>query len=172
MRQSFSIDSTSGQLKTKSALDYETKFSYSVTVSVSDGNGGSDFITVTINITDVTENSAPVFTDGASTTRSIAENTDAGTNIGTSVAATDADNDTLIYTLGGTNSASFAIVITSGQLQTKAALNYERKKSYSVTITVSDSNGGTDSITVTINITDVANEGTAAQNTNSAPTFT
>ena len=169
---SFSIVSTSGQLKTKSALDYETKFSYSVTVSVSDGNGGSDFITVTINITDVTENSAPVFTDGASTTRSIAENTDAGTNIGTSVAATDADNDTLIYTLGGTNSASFAIVITSGQLQTKAALNYERKKSYSVTITVSDSNGGTDSITVTINITDVANEGTAAQNTNSAPTFT
>ena len=169
---SFSIVSTSGQLKTKSALDYETKFSYSVTVSVSDGNGGSDFITVTINITDVTENSAPVFTDGASTTRSIAENTDAGTNIGTSVAATDADNDTLIYTLGGTNSASFAIVITSGQLQTKAALNYERKKSYSVIITVSDSNGGTDSITVTINITDVANEGTAAQNTNSAPTFT
>ena len=168
----FSIDSTSGQLKTRSALDYETKFSYSVTISVSDDNGGSDSITVTINITDVTENSAPVFTDGASTTRSIAENTAAGTNIGTSVAATDADNDTLIYTLEGTNSASFAIVITSGQLQTKAALNYERKHSYSVIITVSDSNGGTDSITVTINITDVANEGTAAQNTNSAPTFT
>ena len=169
---SFSIVSTSGQLKTRSDLDYETKSSYSVTISVSDGNDGSDSITVTINVTDVTENSAPVFTDGASTTRSIAENTAAGTNIGTPIAATDADNDTLTYTLGGTNSTSFAIVSTSGQLQTKAALNYERKTSYSVTVSVSDGNGGSDSITVTINITDVTNEGTAQQNINSAPTFT
>ena len=180
----FNIDSTSGQLRTKSALDYETKSSYSVTISVSDGNGGSDSITVTINVTDVTENkvtitdkdvtenNAPVFTDGASTTRSIAENTAAGTNIGTPVSATDADNNTLTYTLGGTNSASFAIVSTSGQLQTKAALNYERKTSYSVTVTVSDGNNGNDSITVTINITNVVNEGTAQQNINSAPTFT
>ena len=37
---------------------------------------------VTINVTDVSENRAPVFTDGSSTTRSIAENT-AGENIGT-----------------------------------------------------------------------------------------
>ena len=168
----FNIDSTSGQLRTKSALDYETKSSYSVTISVSDGNDGSDSITVTITVTDVTENSAPVFTDGASTTRSIAENTAAGTNIGTPVSATDADNNTLTYTLGGTNSASFAIVSISGQLQTKAALNYERKTSYSVTVTVSDGNNGNDSITVTINITNVVNEGTAQQNINSAPTFT
>ncbi|MCY3742290.1 MAG: cadherin domain-containing protein [Candidatus Poribacteria bacterium] len=52
---SFSIDSTTGQLRTSAALDYETKTSYSVTVSVSDGNGGSDSITVSINITDVVE---------------------------------------------------------------------------------------------------------------------
>ena len=42
-----------------------------MTVTVSDGNGGSDTITVTINITDVAENSAPVFTEGASTTRTV-----------------------------------------------------------------------------------------------------
>ena len=101
---SFAIVSTSGQLQTKSALDYETKASYSVTVSVSDGNGGSDTITVTITITDVVENVAPVFTDGSTTTRSIAENTAAGTNIGTAVAATDVNtSDTLTYTLSGTD---------------------------------------------------------------------
>ena len=125
-------------------------------MSVSDGNGGSDSITVTINVTDVNENSAPVFTDGTSTTRSIAEDTAAAQNIGTPVAATDADSgDSLTYTLGGTDAASFAIVSTSGQLQTKATLDFETKSSYEVTVSVSDGNGGSDSITVTINVTDV-----------------
>ena len=49
----FDIDSATGQLKTKTALDYETKNSYSVTVSVSDENGAADSITVTINVIDV-----------------------------------------------------------------------------------------------------------------------
>ena len=164
---SFSIISTSGQLQTSAALDYETKSSYSVTVSVSEGNGGTDSITVTINVTDVSEvtNNALVFTDGTSTTRSVAENTAANTNIGSAVSATDADNDTLTYTLGGTDAASFSIVSTSGQLQTSAALDYETKSSYSVTVSVSEGNGGTDSITVTINVTDVS------EVTNNAPVF-
>ena len=176
---SFSIVSTSGQLQTSATLDYETKSSYSVTVSVSDNNGGSDAIDVTINVTDVDEtpppppppppaiNNAPVFTDGTSTTRAIAENTDSGTNIGTPVAATDADGDTLTYTLGGTDADAFGIVNTIGQLQTSAALDYETKNTYAVTVSVSDGKGGTDSINVTINITDVNEDPT-----NNAPTFT
>ena len=152
----FSINGTTGQLQTKAALDYETKTSYSVSVSVSDGKGGSDSITVTINVKDVDENRAPVFSDGASTTRSIAENTASGQNIGAPLAATDADNDTLIYTLGGnTDAASFRIVSTTGQLQTQAALDYETKSSYAVTVSVSDSKGGSDSITVTVHVRDV-----------------
>ena len=83
-------------------------------------------------------NSAPTFTEGASTTRTIAENTAAGVNIGTPVAATDADNDTLTYTLAGTDATSFAIDSTTGQLKTSAALDYETKSTYAVTITVSD----------------------------------
>ena len=153
---SFSIVSTTGQLKTKAALDYETKTSYSVTITVSDGNL-TDTISVTINVTDIDEtppNRAPMFTDGTSTTRTIAENTTAGTNIGSAVSATDADDDTLTYTLSGTDAASFSIVSTSGQLQTKSALDYETKTSYSVIITVSDGSL-TDTISVTINVTDV-----------------
>ena len=153
----FSIDSSTGQLQTKSALDYETKRSYIVTITVSDGTL-TDTTSVTINVTDIDEtpaNRAPVLTEGASTTRTIAENTAAGANIGTAVAATDADNDTLTYTLGGTDAASFNIGSTTGQLQTKASLDYETKRTYTVTITVSDGSL-TDTITVTINITDVA----------------
>ena len=161
---SFGIVGTSGQLQTSAALDYETKSSYSVTVSVSDMRGGTDSITVTINVTDVSEvtNNVPVFADGTTTTRSVAENTAANTNIGSAVSATDADNDTLTYSLGGTDAASFGIVGTSGQLQTSAALDYETKSSYTVTVSVSDGKGGTDTITVTINVTDA----------NDAPIFT
>ena len=174
---SFSIVSTSGQLQTKAALDYETKKFYAVKVSVSDGNEGTDSITVTISVTDVAkddppQNSAPVFTEGVVTTRSISENADSGTNIGTAVSATDADNDTLTYTLGGTDAASFSIVSTSGQLQTKAALDYETKTSYAVTVSVSDGNAGIDSITVTIKVTDAAEDDPPQPRQNSAPVFT
>ena len=101
-------------------------------------------------------NNAPEFTDGASTTRSVAENTAAGNNVGTAVAATDDDSDTLTYTLGGTDASSFDITGTSGQILTSAALDHEAaKNSYSVTVNVSDGNGGSDSIAVTINVTDV-----------------
>ena len=71
-----------------------------------------------INVTDA--NDAPIFTDGENTSRSVAENT--ANNIGSVVAATDADNDTLTYSLSGTDAASFGIDSTSGQLQTSAAL--------------------------------------------------
>ena len=111
--------------------------------------------TETFTAVATTTNSAPTFTEGTSTTRTIAENTAAGVNIGAAIAATDADNDTLTYTLGGTDASSFSIVSSSGQLQTQAALDYETKRSYTVTITVSDGSL-TDTITVTINITDVA----------------
>ena len=153
---SFSIVSTSGQLQTRAALDYETQTSYSLTITVSDGTL-TDSISVTINITDIDEtipNRAPVFTEGNTATRSIAENTVPGANIGAAIAATDADGNTLIYTLGGTDASAFRIVSTSGQLQTNAALDYEIKTIYSVSVSVSDGTL-TDTISVTINITDI-----------------
>ena len=151
---SFGINSTTGQLRTRAALDYETKRSYTVTVTVTDGSF-TGTIAVTINVTNVVENRAPAFTESSSTTRSVAENTATGVNIGAAIAATDADNDALTYTLSGTDAASFSIVRTSGQLRTRAALDYETKRSYTVTVTVSDGSF-TDTITVTINVTDVA----------------
>ena len=116
-------------------------------------------------------NSAPVFTDGATTTRSVAENTAATQNIGSAVAATDADAaDTLTYTLSGTDAASFGIVSSSGQLQTKASLDYETKTSYTVTVSVSDSknaDGAADtavdaSTTVTISVTNMDEAGSVS----------
>ena len=99
-------------------------------------------------------NNAPIFTEGSSTTRSIPENTPAGKDIGSPVSAMDADEDTLTYTLGGTDAASFGIVSTTGQLQTRDPLDYEEKNTYAVIVTVSDGSA-TDTISVTIDVTDV-----------------
>ena len=145
------------QLKTKEPLDYESKSSYSVTVTVNDGRRGTDSIAVTINLTDV--NDAPVFADGVATTRDVAENTVTGSDVDSPVAATDPDvgdkDDDVIYTLGGTDGSSFTIVSSSGLLKTKAALDRETKDSYSVTVTATDKGGLSNTIAVTIKVTDV-----------------
>ena len=158
---SFGIIGTTGQLRTRAPLDYEKKNTYSVAVIVSDGNGGTDSIGVAINVTDVNENNAPVFIEGSGTERSIPENTSPGKNIGSAVSATDEDEDTLTYTLSGADAASFGIVSTTGQLRTRAPLDYEQKNVYSVAVIVSDGNGGTDSIGVAITVTDVDETPTA-----------
>ena len=149
----FGIVGTTGQLQTRAPLDYETRDAYAVTVIVSDGRGAADTIGVAINVTD--ENDDPIFIEGDNATRSVAENTEAGVNIGGAVSATDEDGDILTYSLGGIDAASFGIVGVSGQLQTRVPLDYETKNAYSITVTVSDGNGGTDTIGVTISVTDM-----------------
>ncbi len=155
---SFDIDAATGQLMTKAALDYETKASYSVTVTATDPSGASAAKDVTITVTDVDENGpnvAPAFPPSETGARSVAENTAADENIGQPVTATDADGDTLTYTLGGANMADFDIDPATGQLMTKSALDYETKSTYTVTVTASDGNGGSVDVTVTIMVTDV-----------------
>ena len=88
-----------------------------------------------------------------STTREVAENTAAGVDIGAPVVAMDSSG-TVTYTLGGTDAASFDIDAATGQLETRAALDYETRSSYEVTVTATDSDGTTD-IAVTINVTNV-----------------
>ena len=142
---SFDIDTSNGQLKTKDALDFDDgQRTYNVDVSVTDSKDDYDTadtlvdatIAVTINVTDVNEK--PVFADDAPITQTVAENTAADTNIGSAYTATDDDGDTLTYSLGGANAASFAIDDSTGQLKTNADLDYEDDSSYIVTLQVTD----------------------------------
>ena len=109
-----------------------------------------------------TRNKAPVFPDqddemeGRQTAqeRMIAENTAAAANIGGLVVATDEDT-VLTYSLGGPDAAAFDIVRNSGQLQTKADLDKEKKDTYRVTVTAADSLSESSTITVTIKVTNI-----------------
>ena len=107
-------------------------------------------------------NSSPEFPATETGNRGVDENTGPGQNIGTPVAATDPDDDTLTYTLGGSDADAFDIVTSSGQLQTKAALDYETTNSYSVTVTATDIPGLSADIDVTITVTNVDEAGTVS----------
>ena len=149
---SFDITPETGQITTRAALDAGTKSTYTVTVVVSDGTD-EDRITVTITVTVI--NAPPVFSEGTITTRSVPENASAGTPIGDPVAATDADNDTLTYSLEGPDDASFDIEAATGQLLTEVALDAATKSTYTVTVVASDPSDASARITVTITVTSV-----------------
>ena len=103
-----------------------------------------------------TTNNPPAFSADTAA-RSVAENTAAGQNVGAALTATDADSDTLTYTLEGTDAASFDIVSGSGQIRTRTGVtyNHEAKSTHTVVVKADDGNGGTDTVTVTITVTDV-----------------
>ena len=166
----------------------ETSFSYSATASSAVGNyefvgnltdddnneypvGGDFQITVRTapppstggggeRAPEPTRNRAPAFVEGGDASRSVAENSAGGTAVGEPISANDRDNDKLAYQFRS-EVDEFEIDKATGQITVSqdANLDYESKRSYSVTVRVSDPDDRTDDISVTINITDVDEEG-------------
>ena len=129
-----------------------------VTYGVSDGYGG--YASKTIDVS----GSADAF-NGAELSRSVAENSPAGTAVGDPVPGTpyddgdDETNDALTYTLTGEQAATsgaFVIDSATGQISVKqgAHLDYEAKSSYTgrVSWTVQEQEAFAD---VTITVTDL-----------------
>ncbi len=138
--------SSSGELNFVTAPDYETKTSYSATVTVTDDEDNFSTQNVTINITNVNDNS-PSFTSNE--IYSVEENQ---TAIG-SATATDADGDGITFTISGSE-----IEVTSeGVLTFTNAPDYEDKTTYTAIITASDG-ANTSTQEITVNITNVNDE--------------
>ena len=56
----FTLDEDTGQLRTREPLDFETRDSYDgLTVTVDDGHGHTDVLSLTVNVTDVSPPDAP-----------------------------------------------------------------------------------------------------------------
>ena len=153
----FEIVSDTGQIRVAAGavLDYETTDTYTVTVTARDSGNSTGTITVTISLTDVAENSPPVFLED-DYTRTIHENAAPGTPVGAPVQASD-PGDTLTYSLSGTDASSFTVDNGTAQLRVAsgAVLDYETKTRYSFTITAADPAGSTDSAGVTVNVVDL-----------------
>ena len=107
--------------------------------------------------TGIPENALPMFNEGSTTTRSVAENTPAGGEVGGPVEATD--DDTLTYTMSGPDAPLFDIDGETGQVTVGASttLDFESGVTeYSVEVTAIDLSLASTTIAVAISVTDVS----------------
>ena len=116
-------------------------------------------------------NSVPEFDEGATTTRSVAENTAPDTGIGSPVTASDPENAALTYSLAGVDAGFFAVDASTGQISVGATTTFDYESPadsdgdnvYAVTVQVTDGEDGEgnadnstdDTIDVTITVMDV-----------------
>jgi subtilisin family serine protease len=138
--ESIELNTSSGLLTFKSAPDYETKTSYNIVITAIGSIANSDQ-ELTININNLNDNE-PVIASSA--TYSVDENQTAIA----SIVATDADGDTLTYSVTGTEMT----ISTTGVLSFTSAPDYEETTSYTATVSVTDGvNSKDQSITVNVN---------------------
>ena len=130
--------------------DYETKDSYSFTVTATDAaNNTSPATTVTFSISDV-DDTAPVITSVALGI-DLMESSGPGQSIYT-ITATDAVGVTS-YAIGGTDAALLTVNASTGVVSLNADPVYATKSSYSFTVTASDAaNNTTAATSVTFSI--------------------
>ncbi|HIF9290492.1 TPA: retention module-containing protein, partial [Photobacterium damselae] len=116
----------------------------SFTVVVDDGNGGTDTITVTVNVTPI--NDAPVGED-------VTAETQEETAVTGQLTATDVDGDNLTFKQGSDPTNGSVTVNPDGSWEYVPNPEFNGEDSF--TVVVDDGNGGTDTITVTVNVTPV-----------------
>lgn len=142
----FTINSLTGLVTLTQSLNFEDATIFVLTVTVSDGDGGVNVSTLTVEVID--QNDSPSFSN-TPFSAAIDENIDIGTQVVLASALDEDENSTLTYALAGANSSDFAISIT-GIISTAGEINFESCSSYSLTISVSD---GTTTVTTPLTVT-------------------
>ena len=145
-----------GTINYDPAQDFNGADSFAYTIRDTDGH----LDTATVNVTVDVVNDAPVITSnggGATAVVNVAENTTAVTT----VTATDADLNTIVYSIsGGADAALFSIDPNTGALTFIAAPNYELPADanadniYEVTVQASDGTA-TDTQAISVTVTNV-----------------
>jgi hypothetical protein len=147
-----SINASTGVLTFNSAPDFETKSSYSLTVTASDGvNNATQNIVITIlDQSDV----VPIL---ANSSGSVAENSATGTSVGTVSISSTGDSAISAITLSGTGNGNFEVA-TNGAITVKAGavLDFETTSTYNLQAIATNSSGDSQAVDVTISITNVS----------------
>ncbi len=135
-------------------IDLDVNTRYEVQVRATNDEGNSQYSRSGFGVT--SSNLPPVFDEGQSATREVAENTSGVQDLGTPLRANDPENTAVTYSLSRGDTGSFDIDENTGQLQTKTGVTYdfEAKDRYSVTVQAQDEQNGRATISVTVNVTD------------------
>lgn len=156
---SFEIVSGALYLKAGTALDYETKTTYDVTVNVDDDlEGTTPDATVDFTLTISDSNDAPTAVALQNTTTTLPEDSNTASRIKMAdIVVTDVDAGTNGLSLTGVDANDFEI--DSGVLYLKAGtvLDFETNASFDVTVNVDDTTVGSTpdaSVNFTLSLTD------------------
>ena len=158
----FDIGATNGQLNTKQPLDFEDRASYQVTVSASDGKGNdgqSDTAvdtSIQVNITVTNVNEVPSITG----LRNVSY-VEGSTGVAGTYSASDPDaDDTVTWSLGGTDQASFSLS-SEGGLSFGSSPDFENpldedtNNDYELTVRATDSGSLWAEMMVTVTVTNL-----------------
>ncbi len=154
------------ELYTNERFDFETKESYTITITTNDGLGGTYPEEFTIEVINVNDNSP---TDITLDNSSIDENVESGTSIAT-ISTTDGDTeDEFTYSLSGTDVASFSLGgDNNDELLSAEVFDFEVKSSYQITITTTDAGNITYDKDFTITIVNVNDDPSDIQLSNAS----
>ena len=136
--ENFILNSTTGEIFTRTVLDHETRSEYSFEAEARDGGNLAryDRVTVMIQVENYNDE-VPVFLS-LTHNATIAENSGAGVSVA-QVVAEDPDGPSLEYHLVTTELRSlFSVDLTSGLVTTQEDLDREEAESYTLLISASD----------------------------------
>ncbi|BAQ64645.1 S-layer family protein [Geminocystis sp. NIES-3709] len=155
----FNINSSSGSVtfinppNFENPLDAGTNNIYDITVTVNDGTVNVNQ-NVAITVTDVNEAPDITSTNVASVNENIAT-----TTVVYQATATDPDttspNNTITWSLGGTDASDFTINSTTGEVRFITSPNFETQDTYDINVIATDGGSLSDTLTVSIEINDV-----------------
>ncbi|MBL4712650.1 MAG: tandem-95 repeat protein, partial [Gammaproteobacteria bacterium] len=137
-----------GTISYTPVADYNGTASF--TYSVSDGQGGSDTATVSLNVVSVNDSPTDITLLGSS----VDENSAAGTVVAILSTADVDTNETFTYTLTD-NSGLFEISGDQIVVKAGADIDFENAETHDISVQVTDSNGETYSENFTINVNDI-----------------
>ncbi|XP_068600399.1 protocadherin-16 [Brachionichthys hirsutus] len=140
----FQMNSQTGEISTRLALDREQQSSYQLVVVVQDGGTPPRSATGTAHITVLDENDhAPVFTHARPDRKlllQVVEGLPSGTVLRTLTAKDpdEGENGTIYYSLSGPRAERFSLNPTSGELRTASPLRWAERAEYALTATAAD----------------------------------
>ncbi|MEQ8443788.1 MAG: tandem-95 repeat protein [Alphaproteobacteria bacterium] len=147
----FAVDTVTGQITTRDSLDHEAADAYTLSIRATGADGLSADHTVTVSVSDQNETPTAI----ALTALTVAENSAAGTAVGTA-SATDVDaGDIHTYSLTDDAGGLFTIDQATGVIQANGSLDHEQAGSHTITVQATDSGGLSTQETATITISDV-----------------
>ena len=146
--------SSSGVVKVanNAELDYETQNSFDLSVTALNGAGESESVSVVITLNDI----ADVKPELAEKTMSVAENADAGVEVGTIEIVSQGDSNITEILLSGDGNENFDVDIDGKvRVSQSAELDYDSVSSYDLNATAVNDAGESESVQVVINVLEV-----------------